>query len=82
MTTRNKTPKRRPYVNPVQTVLTAAKETDALRHEVYSFELCQQIVEHNRTVLMPALVALMTWAVEIERETRYLEAKKRARGKK
>lgn len=71
-------PKRKPrkYVNPVQAVMSAAKQTDVLRHEVYSFELLQQIAEHNQTVLIPALAGLLTWAVEIEREVRYLEAKR------
>lgn len=81
------TKKRRKYVNPVETVIVAASQAEAMRHETYSIKLLHKIARHNETKLVPALTMLMQWALDLQREVNQIDAKlilgaKRKAGKK
>jgi hypothetical protein len=75
MTAKRKTPKRKPYVNPVRLVLDAAQEAEKLRHEDYSIQTLQKLAWHNQEKLVPALTALMQWALDLQTEVNQIEAK-------
>ena len=75
MAAKRKTPKRKPYVSPTRAVLDAVRQTEAMKHETYSFQLMLRIQEHNHTVLLPALEQLFDWTREIDRETKKLQTK-------
>ena len=75
MTTKRKTPKRKPYVNPVQLVLDAAQEAERMRQEEYSIQTIQKLANHNHEKLVPALTLLMQWALDLQREVNQVEAR-------
>jgi hypothetical protein len=67
--------KRKKYVNPVQLVIQAAKEAEKIRHEDYSIQTLQKLATHNHEKLVPALAAVMQWALDLQREVNQIEAK-------
>jgi len=66
---------RQKYVSPVQLVIQAAQEADAIRHEQYSIQTLQKLATHNHEKLVPALAAVMQWALDLQREVNTIEAK-------
>ena len=70
-----KTKKRPRYVNPVQLVIKAAQEAEAIRHEEYSIQTLHKLAAHNNEKLVPAMTVLMQWALDLQREVNQIEAK-------
>lgn len=67
--------KRKPYVNPVLLVIKAAQEAEKIRHEEYSIQTLQKLAAHNADKLVPALAAVMQWALDLQREVNAIETK-------
>jgi hypothetical protein len=72
MSTKRKTEK---YVDPVQLVIKAAQEAEKIRHQEYSIQTLQRLATHNHEKLVPALGAVMQWALDLQREVNQIEAK-------
>src|SRR5690242_13372872 len=77
-----KTPKRKLYISPTLLVIKAAQEAEKIRHEPYSLLTLHKLAEHNHTKLVPAMAALMQWALDLQREVNHIEAKLIAEARK
>jgi hypothetical protein len=75
MNDKRKTPKRKPYVNPVLLVIEAAQEAEKIRHKEYSIQTLQKLANHNHEKLVPALTLVMQWALDLQREVNAIEDK-------
>ena len=75
MKAKTTTPKRKSYVNPVELVIKAAQEAEKIRHEDYSIQTLHKLTSHNHEKLVPALAAVMQWALDLQREVNQIEAK-------
>lgn len=67
--------KREKYVDPVKRVIEAAEEVQRMKQEQFGPQLILRLAAHNADELVPAMVELVKWAMELQKDANDITAR-------